>query len=90
MSSFRNLDHLAAHWTTLSSDLLEKAGSLIKMKVEAAQVEHAELLMQHHNLQEEAAAADNPYAKEHFDSRIRHLMPRIQHAYDTILPFIRR
>jgi hypothetical protein len=90
MVSTQILDHLSPHWTTVRSDLLEKAGSLIKMKVEAAQVRHAELLFEYHKLKEEAAAADNRHAKAHLDGLIEHIMPQIQLAYDTIRPFIRK
>lgn len=89
MVSTQILDHLSPHWTTLRTDLLEKAGSLIKMKVEAAQLQHAELLREYTRLQEEAESADNRHSKEYFDNMIQHLKPRIQLAYDTITPYIR-
>ena len=85
-----NQDHLAPYWTSLRTDLLEKAGALIKMKVEAAQTQHADLLSQYRRLEEEATAADNLHSKEYFENLMRHMKPRIQHAYDTILPYIRR
>ena len=90
MQTFPAPDHLQPFLVTLDALALERAGSLIKMKVTAARLRHAELREELRRLESEAEEVDNRHAQEHFLKRIEHLRPQIRAAYAEILPYARK
>lgn len=83
----RNLDHLKSHLVSLDPSRLAGTTRLMRNKVEAAQVRHAELRQQLDALERDLKAADNRHLQHHFKQHIEVLLPQIRHAFDTIRPY---
>lgn len=90
MQSFPAPDHLQPFLVTLDALALERAGSLVKMKVAAARLRHAELQDELRRLESEVEDVDNRHLEEHILKCIENLRPRIRAAYAEIFPYTRK
>lgn len=90
MQSYPAPDHLQPFLVTLDALALERADSLVKMKVRAARLRHAELHEQLRRLESEAEEADNRHVQDHIMKRMELLRPQIRAAYAEILPYTRK
>ncbi|RVA14650.1 hypothetical protein EN932_04240 [Mesorhizobium sp. M7A.F.Ca.US.002.01.1.1] len=89
MNTSPKVGHLERSLVSLNPLRLAGMSRLMLAKIEKARIRHAELLEQLRDLEKQHAEAENSHLQHHFSQLIEHLRPQLQHAFDTIGPYIR-
>ncbi len=87
MDASRKIDHLDKHLVSLNPVRMRGIDSITKMKVEAARIRHAELLVILRGMESEAEMAENDHLKQYMEAQIDAIRPQVKYAFDTIRPY---